>query len=235
MYEDLHAKCEIQEKKRFVTFFNINKRTINRNSSNRTDSGTTSPDPLSPEASLNSDSLFSSSLNKEASLSTPPATPSASKLTPAAVGGEDANMAGTSYSRRRSGSIGSKRDRALSINEDRASTPDLLQQEYPIVAPFEPRKFPLTEEDLEVIRNPAPEIPEEMPVSAAPTPLSVKSTFSYESATPENSNPCSPLPSSSASSIIEDDPNDPEWTVVNNERQATTVTKSGIVLKLAKR
>ncbi len=52
--------------------------------------------------------------------------------------------------------------------------------------------------------------------------------------TPQNSRPCSPAQSSSSSTIIEEDPNDPEWTIVT-ETEAKSERKPSIVLKLAKR
>ncbi len=52
--------------------------------------------------------------------------------------------------------------------------------------------------------------------------------------TPQNSRPGSPAQSSSSSTIIDEDPNDPEWTIVT-ETEAKSERKPSIVLKLAKR
>ena len=161
--------------------------------------------------------------------------------TPAAPRSRSGSCNKTAW-RERSGSSHSE-DRAKTatpeMNRTKTATPDLW--EAPEVAPWQKRVFPLSEDDYERMKTepttptrsapprcyPRNNLVSSTTSAATPTPLSLK-TFDV-TGTPANSNPCSPLASSSSGSILEDDPNDPEWTVVQPER------KPGIVLKLAKR
>jgi hypothetical protein len=121
------------------------------------------------------------------------------------------------------------------------STPEF---EEILIPPWEPREFPIPEDEYEVMKAEMEEV-----INRAPTPPIVTRAMSHtamlpqtamlppsqsEPVTPVHSSPPSPLPSTSSgsagASMLEEDPDDPEWTVVSPEPRPRN-----IVLKLAKR
>ena len=118
------------------------------------------------------------------------------------------------------------------------------------VDPWSCRTFPLDDADYEHLLHDNTPVPGPPSTTSSPAETGVtsggrttrhhlstttKGGYTYHTATPENSNPASPMPSSSNSSVMDDDPNDPEWTVVDGVEKPILQTQSGIVLKLAKR
>ncbi|XP_064643381.1 KAT8 regulatory NSL complex subunit 1-like [Lineus longissimus] len=216
-----HLRCEIKEKKRYMTYITKNK----RNRGSRTESGAATPDPMGqPEHSPNEPNLVSSF---NSGFGTPPSTP---------IGGVRFEEG-----RRRSGSIscsyGSKRERDRSLSGDHldrmfTSTPEF---EEVLIPPWEPREFPISEEEYDGMKREMEDV-----INRVPTPPIVMEEsemlppMQSEPVTPINSSPPSPLPSTSSGSagvsMLEEDPNDPEWTVVSPEPRPRN-----IVLKLAKR
>lgn len=114
------------------------------------------------------------------------------------------------------------------------TTPDI---EGPPIVPFEPRTFPLSDEEYRDLLEISAQ-PDEPAVLVASEVLQDSSNVTLErvgepvvalrSHTPE-------LPSSTSGSVVDeqDDPNDPEWTVISNEKPVQR--QSSIVLKLTKR
>ena len=101
--------------------------------------------------------------------------------------------------------------------------------------PWEERKFPLDDTGYEQLFKESPYVenayvPRQTRRSVDTSGVRVEGIPS----TPLNSRPCSPAQSSSSSTIIEEDPNDPEWTIVN-ESEGKSERRPSIVLKLAKR
>ena len=101
--------------------------------------------------------------------------------------------------------------------------------------PWEERRFPLDDTGYEQLFKESPYVenayvPRQTRRSADTSGVRVEGIPS----TPQTSRPCSPAQSSSSSTIIEEDPNDPEWTIVN-ESEGKSERRPSIVLKLAKR
>ena len=161
-------------------------------------------------------------------------------------------------------STSSNRSRSVSISEDKLTValnrPDMeLIRTY---VPWTARDFPLSEDDVTKLNC---DMDQPVAMETVTTPVTRKSRSNHPShsaittdlsdpsanssntnddpevtfntATPEDSNPSSPLASSGSSEIIDDDPNDPEWTVIGDQKvqKSATCPSSGLVLKLAKR
>ncbi|XP_013394790.1 KAT8 regulatory NSL complex subunit 1 isoform X3 [Lingula anatina] len=253
-----HMKCEVAEKKRFLSFVPTNKRTgssLNRSLSrpdsmtslHRTESGTTTPDPISPETSMN-DSLFGSM-----NISSPavaPATPSPLTLSGTSVGGSTekeyrpASFSGKLLGEdggivpRRSGSFSRKeRLSALSTGsdcQDRSATASPVE-EGPVVMPWQLRQFPLSESEYDSMIAEHEAVKLEKHVSSTSGLALRARNVSLDGAPGEDlvdpmlADTSSPMETSPVGSVIGDDPTDPEWTV------APKLQKPGIVLKLSKR
>ncbi|CAH1773587.1 unnamed protein product [Owenia fusiformis] len=250
-YSMKHLPCEVQEKKRFISYLvtptsrgrSANSRSEHRTDSRtRTDSGATTPDPLSPEASLNDSSIFAS-MNSTSSLQSV-SSPLASPVTPNSSSSKLASLEEHSIlGRKRSGSLSQKRERTISCMSDdnmvrsTSATPDVDVQ----VTPWETAKFPLSENDLVTyLETPPP--PRAQPViTTSVLPIRHHTHYHHQTydTTPVSSRACSPnfITSPESDEFFDDDPNDPEydpeWTVVSGVRQPAKST--GLVLKLAKR
>jgi hypothetical protein len=243
IYARRHLVCEISEKKRFIPQSAKPRR--NR-SSTRTDSVTsTNTDPISPDlnASISGETPLASQLV------TPPSTPGNvhSKLN----NDTDLDLVRVETMRDRSGSTSSRADSTDGYPTHRrdsfrgragSNCEERTQYEQQItVTPWEKRIFPLQDVDFVKLFNDPPSM--ESPVrstrrSSAQLNETIKRVQSLpvlstqHTETPTYSEPGSPL-SSSASEILEEDPNDPEWTVVSDA--AKPLKEMPLVLKLSKR
>lgn len=262
MFTARHLKCEIEEKKRFIANTVTNKRGVS-NRSLRTESGATTPDlPISPDSSMN-DSLFASLNSAPPTPSplattTPPVRSQSAmgltSVTPGLTGFNRTNSTGSASAlpphrnssssslsalnaiveeglQARRGSF-SKRDRSMSLSEERerSGTGTPVQEVESLVPPWDTRVFPLNDEEFENLSKEYP--PPSFTMKSPPTtPLVSKGCASVDE-TPSSSVPPSPV-ESNCSSILDDDPNDPEWTVITTAKPPQKQT--GIVLKLAKR
>lgn len=225
-----HARCEVDEKKRFTSVLK------KRGRGSRSDSKASNTEPATPEA----DSAL-------AALHTPPNTPASNTK---AAGHEESDemrkRSGScssrtddtegrhrSESRRRMGSM--SRSRSQSIGEERYK----MEPEF-YVDPWEIRTFPLSEEEYnKMFQQSSSTSTSNSSASCSVTIQALdgnKNTI-FGTSTPEDSVPCSPHSSTSSEVIDEDDPNDPEWTVVagEKEREKLSLKTPTIVLKLAKR
>ena len=249
-------RCEIAEKKKFCTFQNSQRRVRNRHDSSASGSIPAAPAPSMsviavPEAEtinssltvLSSDQVGSSaslaSLNRtseEDEESMRKRSGSCSSRTEELK--EEARVVVIS-NRRRTGSLsGSQNNGTPGPGRGRGRTQSICDMEvvYEVTyIPWEERGFPLDDIGYEQLFKESPYVenayvPRQTRRSAESSGVRVEGIPS----TPQNSRPCSPAQSSSSSTIIEEDPNDPEWTIVN-ESEGKSERRPSIVLKLAKR
>ena len=214
-----HRRCEIGEKKKFMSYMIAQR----RGRGHRTDStteGTDGPRPDTPSlnASASTSSLHATATSS--SLTSPLLQPQLSALASSADD-DEAVLASYELARqRRSNSVSSGRSRSVSVCDDK----HLEEYNPPPVAPWHPRKFPLTNEDCEKLLQEHPLYPSSrlelkdrvLPSAAAGAP------------SPAGSG------GSDTSSAAGDDPNDPEWTVDDNADQQQQ-QQSKLVLRLTKR
>ena len=192
------------------------------------------------ESDITSEHLEQSAL----AMATPPGTPAmAPPVQLTALVDEELELCGRrrsgscsshediNFGRRRLHSAGKMRNRGLSMS---SLVHEEVWEEDSGVEPWATRTFPLDDTEYEILFQDLPP-PEQSLVRVGNRHASTttRGGYTYSTATPENSNPTSPVPSSSNSSVIDDDPNDPEWTVVAGGEKP--VPQPGLVLKLAKR
>ncbi|XP_067687767.1 KAT8 regulatory NSL complex subunit 1-like [Haliotis asinina] len=226
IYVERHLKCEVEEKKRFTSFIQY----PSRRSRTRTETSTPLTEPSSPDPnSTPTDTLAPIELPLTESMIQPiqppsqatpstPTFPATSYLLASAAGFDEG-------SRRRSGSV-SRRERLSFSSVIDESSQDGFMELGEIVDPWPLRTFPLSEEEFENVKKVQLTSEKVRPRVSLEPP----STPCRSDSTPSNSHPCSPLPSSASNSVAGDDPNDPEWTVINNDR---TPRKMSVVLKLS--
>jgi len=229
-----HLRSEVLEKKRFISYNTLGQR---RGRANRTESGCATPEPFSPDLSQSETHLVGSS-----QLVTPPNTP-AGPSTSFTPGIEDAveeerHRSGSvcsvrreeSGERRRNSSASSRSDRrrSMSHSEERQRNDTLNDVDDEEVTPWPDRQFPLTDFDHEALYM---ERPKAVVTEVTEQQMIIKGVTM---ANPLMSEPPSPAQSSESEMVEEDDPNDPEWSVIT-ERTAPTQKLGGLVLKLAKR
>ncbi|XP_075222382.1 non-specific lethal 1 isoform X2 [Lycorma delicatula] len=230
-----HDKCEQEERKKFSTYLKLpnsfgRTRGHRRADSRAESSGANTPDPMSPVTTEN--------LKEGGSpITSPPATPLAAV---SEIDGNDMplqNMQATVIrhgpGRRRTISLSQAQTRltcqATRCEKDdtRPNTPVDFPPE--VVLPYEPRTFPLSDEVYEKMLN---AMPPGHPCSSTPSSsimpapceqvdntggnITARNCTSSSTTTVEErgltSRPSTPL-SDSTESAIEEDPNDPEWTV----------------------
>ena len=219
-----HLRCEIREKKYFVSCLKNQK---SRRSARTESTSTVASDPASP------DGMHFDGLSPQ--LLVPPSTPT--------LPSEEADEV-----RQRSGSTSSVKhedvpvkrtasvSKGLGFGHGRGRTSsihlDLGMEEERYVAPWMLRDFPLDDGEYEYLFCERPPTPVTTYLRV-PAPSSiVRDTGDDSTVSLDGSRPASPLGSSSNSSLADDDPNDPEWTISAQQRSAP---KLGLVLKLTKR
>lgn len=111
--------------------------------------------------------------------------------------------------------------------------------EMSFVDPWPDRTFPLAEEEYEqmkVVQPPAVRVRRSRISSARISLVSEYSTSRHQDDSMSGSSrPCSPLPSTSSGSVVgEEDPDDPEWTLINGDKEEKdrVPLKQSVVLKL---
>lgn len=192
IFAERHLKCEVLEKKRFTNFVQYPSR---RSRGSRTEIGMPStPDALSPSPiNLPDSNIFQQN-------------PGPSSL---------------DNFRRRSSSVSSRRQSfSLTFEESSMDMVDITYHD-----PWPERTFPLEEDEYEsmkAVQPPATVITRRRIPSARMSLVSEFENSKLDDSTPSSSRPCSPLPSSSSGSYAgEEDPNDPEWTVMSGEKTPT--------------
>ncbi|XP_022087076.1 KAT8 regulatory NSL complex subunit 1-like [Acanthaster planci] len=240
-FTERHAKCEINERQKFLTILasqnsHANQRRGARRSRNNSQGNT--PEPYSPDANLfeqNQPSSVNSS-NAPSPLTTQEA------LSPSGGVPASSNSGGSSTQRSRMNSWEKRRSSSASDTNLESSLAGSFEALGHIDNPWPERNFPLDEDDCEELGLKSKrEAEEETEMKSGPeaeekTPSEVSSATNLlnNMKTEGESLRSSPLgemldDSSSEPEEI-DDPNDPEWTVVSPDRH-----RSSIVLRLAKR
>ncbi|KAK6635146.1 hypothetical protein RUM44_000395 [Polyplax serrata] len=197
-YLERHNRCEESEKKKFMSYiklpFAVRSRANRRTDSRAESSGANTPDPLSP---LNPDHPESGSTVSP--LTTPPSTP----LSVLDEQYQQVNVRKRTTSSSRL-HLRDKLERVSSDKdkEDRCSTPDFDDE----VLPYEPRTYPLSDEVYEEMMKGMPE--DHTPFMSFQH-LPTTKNYNIDHRMPESPS------TSSTISAVEEDPNDPEWTVVN--------------------
>ena len=206
-----HLRCELLEKQKFASYIQMQR----RGRGSRTESGTLSPGPDSEAAAA----------------ATPPATPLPK---PSSETEEEVLNRSGSFSsrpeegpRRRASSISKgSHSRSASQGEERNRT---WYQADTTIAPWPQRTFPLGDVELDALTmDRPPEPPPDRPSIVQNLPGSSQSQPLF---TLDPETPTSPL---SSVGDTEEDPNDPEWTVIT-EKNTAQGQKPCLVLKLAKR
>lgn len=208
-----HQKCEEDEKKHYGSHLHLqNARGRCRGSrfdSRADSSGANTPDPLSP---YQQDIMFQDSNSMiiggpSSPALSPPATPLSAVLS------DDSQPSGSSVPAQRS-----ERKRTVSLSKrDRPTeeTVHMPEKERVYAPPYEPRIFPLLDEEYEEMLKNSPHL-----------------QILGLSSSKDLSTPGSPESTSTASSVPEDDTADPEWTVIRKEKDGGD---QALILKLAKR
>ena len=213
-----HLRCELHEKKRFVSYLKCQKK--------RPPSVIAAPRASSPHPSASSSST-------DVLPVTPPATPAP----------PDDLLLEVGEGRPRSGSVtlAAAADgcsppgcRSRSLSETRASSPVGTGVAPRAVSPWTARRFPLAAVDLAQLAASVRPVAATRAASVRPAAAPADGAYPYDDTTPPSeSTGASPAPSSSNSSLLDEDPDDPEWTVVAHQRPPPT--PSSLVLKLSKR
>ena len=254
LYAERHLRCEIAEKKKFCTFQNSQRRVRNRHDSSASGNTPATPGPQTSVIAVPESENIGTSLTV---LSTDQAGSSASLTSlNRTIEEEEVRVRKRSGScssrteelkeearnisnRRRTGSIsGSQSNGMPGPGRGRGRSQSICDMEvvYEVTYfPWEERRFPLDDTGYEQLFKESPYVenayvPRQTRRSADTSGVRVEGIPS----TPQTSRPCSPSQSSSSSTIIEEDPNDPEWTIVN-ESEGKSERRPSIVLKLAKR
>ncbi|XP_074652678.1 KAT8 regulatory NSL complex subunit 1-like [Tubulanus polymorphus] len=193
-FAERHLRCEIQEKRRFMTY---KTNLLRRARSSRTDSGTATPDPLSPDCFVETPAAVASP--------PPPQTPSIGFTFK-----DDTRRRSSSFSGlippapRRDRSVSSEgRQQSIFIAAD--NDDEFYEEE---VLPWQPRTFPISEDELTKMKSVTDD-------DVMPVVMTTRTMDKLKLGTPASSNPGSPLPSTSSTSSVTDDPYDPEWTILD--------------------
>ncbi|KAL5011135.1 hypothetical protein ScPMuIL_013440 [Solemya velum] len=231
IFIERHLKCEVQEKKRFLSHIHTNK----KNRPKRPDGTIPTQEPTSPDIPFPNETPSPTIIPLTPTLVLPPSpmpvvttSTAQSTVTAEPVGGR-MNPPKDDINRRRSSSVSSGR-KSISLEENSRESFYDFDFRSPKYESWTPRCFPLTEDEYEDMLTVQPPASILIPVCNTPeTPHVPRS----EILTPSSSHPCSPMPSTSSGSIIGEDPNDPEWTVIGDK--VTPKQQLSVVLKLAKR
>ncbi|XP_003424599.1 KAT8 regulatory NSL complex subunit 1 isoform X2 [Nasonia vitripennis] len=193
-----HERSEREENKRFMTFINLPQSRMrhSRRTDSRTDSGANTPDPMSPHASDFGGDITMSPITS------PPATPSN-------VHDSEHSQQQQTETHHRSGSLqNALRRRTMSSSarsqKDEANN-SVIEEEHEQVLPYEPRRFPLTDEDYDKMLEAMPggHLQASSMSACSPAVQKVDDIDSQESDSTE----------SALCDMEGEDPNDPEWTV----------------------
>lgn len=202
-----HQRCEEAEKRRFLNYMQVYTQGRSRSRGTRLDcraesSGANTPDPMFPNPPD-----FMCQDSNSLCITSPVSSP------PPLLFSDDSQLSG--------GPIAApKVERRRTISVTKQDDVRMGDVEEPEIQPYKPRVFPLNEEELYEMLNES-----KQPKELTQVPRQVN--FLLEAI---SDSPTSPL-SSSGSSLPEEDPNDPEWTVLSSEKN----TKQSLVLKFAKR
>lgn len=212
-YTERHQICEIEEKKKFATTYMKNKglgRSRSRSRGDRADSsGANTPDPLSPHQLdiLGQDSNSGLPINACSPINMLP-----TNSIPLFFEDSQSSMGTPCFrtERKRTTSF-SKKERSEEMQWD-------TDEMYEVVTPYEPYVFPLTDDLYNKMLDNSPHLTNNV---ALPSENFLQTPVSE---------PASPISSSSGESLPEEDPSDPEWTVISERG-----SHQSLVLKLAKR
>ena len=246
--EERHARCEMAEKKRFLAFAQIHKRTGGRPGRSESTSAllqlgrsesTINLDPLHSEGALirNASTPVLSDLNGDTEIKIEADLDIEMKDETSSVKSESCEKAEDIITpRSRSASVTKLRSRGSSVSMESNRTfseSNASFTPWQYVAPWPLRIFPLTENEYNLMKL-GQELPSAIVTPARlmrqSMPLDIGDPGSGSSTLTVESGGASPL--SSEDEIIED-PDDPEWTVLSprNVQQP----KSGLVLKLSRK
>lgn len=198
-----HEKCEIEERKKFMSYIKFpltgpRSRANRRTDSRAESSGANTPDPMSPHTGEIGETSNSP-------LTSPPATPMSTSNV------DDLILNHSIGTLRRRTASQSKWARERETREDlRCITPDHVE-----VPPYENRDFPLSDTVYEKMLGAMPE--------GHPCRLELRTNEEDDDDYPSPSvYPPPPVPMDSETStdsiLGEEDPNDPEWMVVKRIR-----------------
>lgn len=228
-FSERHFKCEITERQKYMTLLAEHAWNNSRRGSRRSrnNSVVDTPEPHSPDATP---------LPPEAAMVSGSLGGDESSAAPSPVPDEKPVMARSAERRRNSSAL----------SETHSESADDYGFSHPVMQPWCKRSFPLAESDVEDLGEEEEEetvqIQPEAPADVIPATTSSQppevpgSTASGSKKTSGASTP--DVDSSDGELPQEDDPNDPEWTVITTLDKAKKIentTKPTLVLKLAKR
>ncbi|XP_023225509.1 KAT8 regulatory NSL complex subunit 1-like [Centruroides sculpturatus] len=212
-YAERHQICEIEEKKKFATSYTKNKgmgRSRSRSRGDRADSsGANTPDPLSPHQLdiLGQDSNSGLAINASSPINVLPST-----SIPLFFEDSQSSVGTPCFRTER------KRTMSLSKRERSEEMQWEADEMYEAAAPYEPYVFPLPDDLYNKMLDNSPHLTDHV---VAPSESFARTPVSQ---------PASPLSSTDSESLPEEDPSDPEWTVISERG-----SHQSLVLKLAKR
>ncbi|KAL3280035.1 hypothetical protein HHI36_017542 [Cryptolaemus montrouzieri] len=199
-----HDKCELDERKKFLSYLKMpvgygRARSHKRTDSRAESSDTNTPDPMSPHSAEAQESQKETVATGGSPMGSPPATPLSMPLD------DSQPIPSISVLRRRTlCRSGFAKDRDPAKEENRCNTPD-----HPEVQPYEMRSFPLDDSTYDDMVKSMPEDHQQVRtnVQAQDTHYDCDST----SGGYIDSKVCSPGSESTESALADEDPNDPEW------------------------
>ncbi|KAG1662797.1 KAT8 regulatory NSL complex subunit 1 [Nymphon striatum] len=235
-----HGICETLEKKRFLGITNQSpgrsRTRVSRIDSRADSSGCNTPDPLSPPSV--------DVVNDHPSpISSPTTLIQSDDFVPVSAATFSGNCsASIRFQDKKRILTPSGKDLGFmrAWNESAISASELSNDSLLPVVPYDSRNYPLTDEEYnELLTISSQQIEKPVIVPPEMLPKSVRSMALAPSNELDTSRPVTPeFPSSTSESLIDEpepeDPNDPEWTVISNER-AVQRQSSSLVLKLTKR
>ncbi|XP_014473264.1 PREDICTED: KAT8 regulatory NSL complex subunit 1 [Dinoponera quadriceps] len=194
-----HERSEREENKRFMTYINMPHQTRIRHNQrrvdSRADSGANTPDPMSPHASDLSGDVISP-------ITSPPATPSQ----------QDTEHPSSLDSHRPTALQNALRRRAMPASTLRLGRDDVAFTEDENEVPsYEPRIFPLSEEDYSEMLKAMPDGHWQASSTSLCSRDGNKADDDVEMDSPESDST-----ESACCDIDGEDPNDPEWTVADD-------------------
>ena len=221
-FAERHARCEVNERKRFAAAAMVNNRRGPR--ANRADSTTSTvsipPTPATPNTA--------STVTSEGQ---PPDFESAIALSMIQTPSDlvDLTQFDDTPGRKRSSSVCSRSsDSRARWRSGSVSDRGELPQPEIVVNPWEPRKFPLDDRDFDRLQKDNDELPPRRSIMPRPPSHSAIAQADNHVVSPL-AIPMTTTPVASDEEDVDDqdDPNDPEWSVIDSKNRV-----SNIVLKL---
>ncbi|XP_077993067.1 KAT8 regulatory NSL complex subunit 1-like isoform X1 [Glandiceps talaboti] len=245
LFVERHAICEVAERRRYLGFVQNNKR-----GRSRANSGSGTPEPWSPDGSQTENSVASQPPNRASATPSPLNMPTDSKQNLEMLQRRGLSDKVSSLVKLEKSSSLAKSERSSSLGKSEKSSPleksqstksleELGLEEILIeVNPWENRDFPLSEQEVAAMEGSSPPpspkqstVTKKEPNPTIDTPKLITNTTEFEkmsrTATPDD------FENEVSSEEDNDDPNDPEWTVIAPDKG--NGPKPTIVLKLAKR